>query len=132
MRATSPNMGLLFTDLEPAQAQAITYKLKGMDVPFRLTPDGTGVMAPASRLAELRMSLAAEQMTGQIGYELLDKQDALGTTAFLQNVNHVRAIEGELSRSIIADAVSKLGFTSPSHSANCSIANSASHPPPSR
>lgn len=108
MRATSPNMGLLFTDLEPAQAQAITDKLKGMDVPFRLTPDGTGVMAPDSRLAELRMSLAAEQMTGQIGYELLDKQDALGTTAFLQNVNHVRAIEGELSRSIASlSAVSK-------------------------
>lgn len=100
IRASQPDMGLLFTDLEPAQAQAITEKLRGMNVPFQITPDGTGVMAPVDKLPELRMSLAAEQISGPIGYELLDQQDALGTTAFLQNVNHVRAIEGELARSI--------------------------------
>ncbi|HLU91258.1 MAG TPA: flagellar basal-body MS-ring/collar protein FliF [Pedomonas sp.] len=100
VRASRPDMGLLFTDLEPAQAQAITEKLRGMNVPYELTADGTGVMAPANRLPELRMNLAAEQISGPIGYELLDKQDALGTTAFLQNVNHIRAVEGELARSI--------------------------------
>lgn len=100
IRASRPEMGLLFTDLEPAQAQAITEKLRGMDVPFQVTADGAGVMAPVDKLPELRMSLAAEQMSGPIGYELLDQQDALGTTAFLQNVNHIRAVEGELSRSI--------------------------------
>lgn len=100
LRASEPEMGLLFTDLEPAQAQAITEKLTGLNVPFRITADGTGVMAPVERLPELRMSLAAEQMSGPLGYELLDKQDPLGTTAFLQNVNHIRAIEGELARSI--------------------------------
>jgi len=100
VRASRPDMGLLFTDLEPAQAQTITEKLRGMNVPFQVTADGTGVMAPVNRLPELRMSLAAEQISGPIGYELLDKQDALGTTAFLQNVNHVRAVEGELARSI--------------------------------
>lgn len=100
IRASRPDMGLLFTDLEPAQAQAISEKLRGMNVPFKVTPDGTGIMAPEDKLPELRMSLAAEQISGPIGYELLDKQDALGTTAFLQNVNHIRAIEGELARSI--------------------------------
>ncbi|HEY4548616.1 MAG TPA: flagellar basal-body MS-ring/collar protein FliF [Pedomonas sp.] len=100
VRASRPDMGLLFTDLEPAQAQAITEKLRGMNVPFQVTADGAGIMAPLDKLPELRMSLAAEQISGPIGYELLDQQDALGTTAFLQNVNHVRAIEGELARSI--------------------------------
>lgn len=100
VRASRPDMGLLFTDLEPAQAQAITEKLRGMNVPFQITPDGAGIMAPVGKLPELRMSLAAEQISGPIGYELLDQQDALGTTAFLQNINHVRAIEGELARSI--------------------------------
>lgn len=100
MRASRPDMGLLFTDLEPAQAQAVTEKLRALDVPFKLTPDGTGVMAPVNRLPELRMNLAAEQISGPIGYELLDNQDPFGTTAFLQNVNRIRAIEGELARSI--------------------------------
>ena len=100
VRASRPDMGLLFTDLEPAQAQVITEKLRSMNVPFQITADGAGIMAPVDKLPELRMSLAAEQISGPIGYELLDQQDALGTTAFLQNVNHVRAIEGELARSI--------------------------------
>lgn len=100
MRASSPELGLLFTDLDPAQAQAVTEKLKSLNVPFELTRDASGVLAPVDRLPELRMELASEQITGQVGYELLDHQDPLGTTAFLQNVNHIRAIEGELARSI--------------------------------
>lgn len=99
-RMDKADMGILFTDLPPAQARAITETLGSMKVPYQLTPDGSAVLAPIDRLAELRIQLAGQQMTGQIGYELLDQQDALGTTAFLQNVNHIRAIEGELARSI--------------------------------
>src|SRR5690606_30608402 len=100
VRASRPDMGLLFTDLEPAQAQAITEKLRGMNVPYELTADGTGVMAPANRLPELRMNLAAEQISGPIGYALLDTHDSLGDTAFWQSVNLMLAVEGALVRSI--------------------------------
>src|SRR4029077_13254159 len=37
-----------------------------------------------------------------VGYEIFDKSDALGTTSFVQNINHLRALEGELSRTIKA------------------------------
>jgi flagellar M-ring protein FliF len=102
MFANKPAMGLLYTDLEPGAAKAITDKLGALNVPYELTPDGSGVLAPQGELAKLRMDLAAEQLGGAVGYELLDKQDALGTTSFLQNINHIRAMEGELARSIQA------------------------------
>lgn len=101
-RLDSTDYGILFTDLPPEQAQSITEKLRGLGVPFKLSPDGTTVMAPSAKVPELRIQLAGEQITGQIGYELLDKQDPLGTSSFLQDVNHLRAIEGELVRSIEA------------------------------
>ena len=37
---------------------------------------------------------------GSVGYEIFDKSDALGATSFVQNVNHLRALEGELARTI--------------------------------
>src|SRR5439155_699730 len=39
---------------------------------------------------------------GGVGYEIFDKSDALGTTSFVQNINHLRAMEGELARTIRA------------------------------
>lgn len=95
-----PSMGLLYTDLEPAAAQAITERLTAINVPFELSADGSAVLAPQRDLARLRMELAGEQLGGAVGYELLDQQSALGASSFLQNVNHIRAIEGELARSI--------------------------------
>ena len=54
------------------------------------------------RVARLRMTLAGDGLPkgGGIGYEIFDKSDALGTTSFVQNVNNLRALEGELARTI--------------------------------
>lgn len=96
----TPEMGFLYTDLEPAAAQSITEKLKAQDIPFEITADGTSVMAPRDRLAELRMSLAGEQLGGKIGYEVLDEEEPFGVSASRARLNETRAIEGELVRSI--------------------------------
>ncbi len=100
LRGPSEQMGFLFTDLEPAAAQAITEKLKAQDVPFQISADGTSVMAPQERLAELRIGLAAEQLGGKIGYEALDEEEPFGVSASRAKLNETRAIEGELARSI--------------------------------
>jgi flagellar M-ring protein FliF len=100
VQASKPTMGYLYTDLDPQSASAIVDKLRGMNVPFEAAADGRSIKAPESRLGELRMALAGEQLGGPVGYELLDKQDILGTTNFMQQVNHLRALEGELARSI--------------------------------
>ncbi len=100
VKAQQPNMAMLYADLEPSAAQAVGEKLKAEKIPFEASPDGTTIRAPENRLGEIRMMMAGEQLGGGIGYELLDKQDALGTTSFLQQVNHLRAMEGELARTI--------------------------------
>lgn len=108
MPGSAGPMGYLFTDLEPAQAQAIADKLQAQGVAFQLSPDGTAVLAPQERLAELRMTLAGDRLGGKMGYEILDQEQPFGTSAARSRLNETRAIEGELSRSIESlDLVSK-------------------------
>lgn len=100
MRGSSPDMGYLYTDLDPSAAQSITGKLKAQSVPFRLSADGTAVMAPVDRLAELRMAMAGDKLGGKIGYEVLDQEEPFGVSASRAKLNENRAIEGELAKSI--------------------------------
>lgn len=100
MRGSSAQMGFLYTDLDPAAAQAITEKLRAQNVPFQLSADGASVMAPQDQLAELRMGMATEQLGGKIGYEVLDQEEPFGVSSSRARMNETRAIEGELSRSI--------------------------------
>lgn len=99
-KGSQPEMGYLYTDLDPGSAQSITEKLKAQNVPFQISPDGTGVMAPRDRLAELRMSLASDRIGAKIGYEVLDSEEPFGVSASRAKMNETRAIEGELARSI--------------------------------
>lgn len=99
-RGSSPEMGYLYTDLTPANAKSITDKLAAQGIPYEISTDGTSVMAPRDRLAELRMSLASEQMGAKIGYEVLDQEQPFGVSAERARINETRALEGELSKSI--------------------------------
>lgn len=99
-RGSNPTMGFLYTDLDPSAAASITEKLKAQNVEFQLSADGTSIMAPQDKLAELRMSLAGEKLGGKIGYEVLDEEQPFGVSASRAKMNETRAIEGELSKSI--------------------------------
>ncbi|WP_239016900.1 flagellar basal-body MS-ring/collar protein FliF [Sphingomonas ginkgonis] len=98
--ADSGPMAYLFTDLEPSAAQSIADKLSAEKVPYQISPDGTAIMAPQSRLAELRMSLAGDRLGGKVGYEVLDQQQPFGVAASRARLDETRAIEGELARSV--------------------------------
>lgn len=100
LRGSSPEMGYLFTDLDPSAAQSISEKLKAQSVAFQLSPDGTAILAPVNRLADLRMNLASERLGGKIGYEILDNEQPFGISSSREKLNETRAIEGELGRSI--------------------------------
>lgn len=99
-RSPTTEMGFLYTDLDPSGAKAVTDKLSAQGVPFQVSPDGTSVMAPAARLAELRMSMAGEQLGGKVGYEVLDAEQPFGISSSRAKLNETRAIEGELAKSI--------------------------------
>ncbi len=102
-RLTAPPMSLLFGELSPQDAAQITGKLDSEGVPYEIRSGGTQVWVPQDRALKLRMQLAEQggmPRGGSIGYELFDKGDAIGATNFVQNLNLVRALEGELERTI--------------------------------
>nr|WP_240699753.1 flagellar basal-body MS-ring/collar protein FliF [Sphingomonas naasensis] len=99
-RGSDPQMGYLYTDLDPSAAATITEKLKAANVEYTLSADGTSIMAPQDKLAELRMSMAGEKLGGKIGYEVLDEEQPFGVSASRAKMNETRAVEGELSKSI--------------------------------
>jgi flagellar M-ring protein FliF len=101
-RLTGGEMSLLYSNLDPNDSGRIVAKLESMAVPYELRGDGTQIYVPSDRVLRLRMTMAGEGMPsgGSVGYELFDHSDALGTTSFVQNVNLLRALEGELARTI--------------------------------
>src|SRR5580692_9592070 len=97
---TEPPKTILFSGLESRDAAAVTAKLDSMAVKYDVKDGGT-VLVPADEVTKLRMALAQDNLPAAgVGYEIFDKSDAFGTTAFVQNINQLRAIEGELARSI--------------------------------
>ena len=104
MRVTTPQMTTLFTDLSVEDSSGIIKDLERQAIPFELRNDGAVIMVPKDKVTRLRMKLAEGGLPkgGGVGYEIFDKSDALGTTSFVQNINHLRALEGELARTIRA------------------------------
>jgi flagellar M-ring protein FliF len=97
---TEPPKTILFSGLESRDAAAVTAKLDGMAVKYDVKDGGT-ILVPADQVTKLRMALAQDNLPAAgVGYEIFDKSDAFGTTAFVQNINHQRALEGELARSM--------------------------------
>ncbi|WP_313704118.1 flagellar basal-body MS-ring/collar protein FliF [Massilia sp.] len=77
-------------------------------IPYRIHPDSGQVMVPSSQLGKARMLLAAKGVTAQLpaGLELMDKNDPLGVSQFVQDVRFRRGLEGELAQSILTlDAI---------------------------
>jgi flagellar M-ring protein FliF len=93
----------LYSSLSPEDAAAVLAKVREGGSEFRLSEGGTTVLVPSSRVAELRLQLAAAGVpkSGRIGYELFDKTN-FGASDFTEQVNYHRALEGELERSVIS------------------------------
>jgi flagellar M-ring protein FliF len=101
-RVSTPAMAPLFTELSLDDSGRIVRELETQGVPYEIRNDGATIMIPKDKVARARMRLAETGLPrgGNVGYEIFDRTDTLGTTSFVQNVNHVRALEGELSRTI--------------------------------
>ena len=99
---TTPQMVPLFTDLSVDDSASIIKDLERQAVPYQIKSDGAIIMVPKDKVARLRMKLAESGLPkgGGVGYEIFDKTDSLGATTFVQNINHLRALEGELARTI--------------------------------
>jgi len=98
----------VFGATEKVAAADMMGVLEAEHVPYRVHPQSGQVLVPSSQLGKVRMLLAAKGVTAQLpaGLELMDKNDPLGVSQFVQDVRFRRGLEGELSQSILTmDAI---------------------------
>jgi len=101
-RFTSPQMELLYGNLQGQDQASIITQLQIANIPYEMRANGTQLFVPQDKVTQLRMQMANQGLpsSGTLGYEIFDQQGSLGTTSFQQNINKLRALEGELSRTI--------------------------------
>ncbi len=97
-----PERQVLYAGLEPQDVTRIGSVLKESGIPFDVNPDGTAVLVAHGDTATARMLLAERGLpqSETAGYELFDELGSFGLTSFMQEVTRVRALEGELARTI--------------------------------
>jgi len=98
---SKPEFKPLYTNMEPADAQALVKRLTEKSIPYEESPDSKTVSVPSDKLDAARLELASGGMpqSGRLGFELFDKIN-WGETEFDEKVNYQRALEGELERTI--------------------------------
>ncbi len=101
-RLATPEMSLLYGDLEGQDSGQIVAQLEQSGVPFKVSADGSRVFVAADQVGRMRVAMAEQGLPsgGSVGYEIFDRSEGFGTTGFVQNVNHLRALEGEIARTI--------------------------------
>ena len=95
-------MTILYGDLDPKDAGQIVTKLETMTIPYELRAGGTQIFVPTDKVLRLRMAMAEDGLPngGSVGFEVFDRSDNLGSTRTMQNINMLRALAGELERTI--------------------------------
>ncbi|MCT4716220.1 flagellar M-ring protein FliF [Enterobacteriaceae bacterium H18W14] len=88
---------------EQLPVSQVVEVLGGENIAYRVSPDNGQILVPENKLSRARMALAAKGIAAVLpeGYELMDKEEMLGSSQFVQNVRYKRSLEGELSKSIM-------------------------------
>ncbi len=103
VNASSPMMAPLYSNISLDESGTIVGELEKSGIPYQLGMGGAQIMVPSDRVEEMRVKLAQMGLPSEgsiTGYEIFDKSEALGTSNFVLNVNKLRALEGELGRTI--------------------------------
>ncbi|WP_421916492.1 flagellar basal-body MS-ring/collar protein FliF [Mesorhizobium sp.] len=97
-----PAYDTLYVGLDRADVNQIGLVLGEAGIGFDVGSDGTSVLVPAGTTAQARMLLAEKGLptSSNAGYELFDNVGSLGLTSFMQQITRVRALEGEIARTI--------------------------------
>ncbi|MFN3672933.1 MAG: flagellar basal-body MS-ring/collar protein FliF [Bosea sp. (in: a-proteobacteria)] len=97
-----PEMSVLYSGLQREDVNRIGAALQEAGIVFDVNADGAQVLVKPAQAAQARMLLAEKGLprSASGGYELFDKLGSLGLTSFMQEITRVRALEGELARTI--------------------------------
>jgi flagellar M-ring protein FliF len=97
-----PQREVIYSGLDLQDVSQIGAVLEESGVPFDVNPEGTAVLVDYGNTARARMLLAEKGLPkgDKSGYELFDNLGSMGLTSFMQQITKVRALEGELARTI--------------------------------
>ncbi|VXB14627.1 flagellar basal-body MS-ring/collar protein FliF [Brevundimonas sp. G8] len=95
---------LLYSNLDLREASEISAALDQAGIRYSSKGDGSTIMVNRDEVGTARMLVAGKGLvtSGSVGYELFDNQSVLGQTEFQQQLNEQRALQGELSRTIMS------------------------------
>src|SRR4051812_29324430 len=93
--------GLLYGRLSDSESSKVIAALDDAKVPYKIGAGGSSIMVPADKVYQMRMQLAGRGIPqgDGVGFEIFDKQN-FGISDFVQRANYVRAVQGELGRTI--------------------------------
>lgn len=93
----------IFSGLEPRDQDAVINFLKEEKISYRTDPKANVILVPSSHVYEARIALAGKGVPsgGVVGYERFD-QAKMGMTSFREKISYYRALEGELTRTIMS------------------------------
>jgi flagellar M-ring protein FliF len=95
-----PSYGLLYSGLSRKDAGAVVAQLESESIPYRLEDNGTTVLVAGEQVQKARAKLLTQGLpAGGDGFEILDKR-SLGMTDFAERKTYLRAVQGELARTI--------------------------------
>ena len=96
------DFALLYGNMDSKSAGEIIAVLEEQNIPYEAGAGGTSIMVPREKVYSLRMTLASRGLpkAGDVGWELFDNKNTVSMSDFVQQNNKVRALQGELARSI--------------------------------
>ncbi len=102
VRGSSQPMALLYSNLELQDSASVVAALDKMHVSYQLKDAGSQILVPSDQVDRLRLAMAHDGLPtgGSVGYEVFDRSDSLTSNQFQQQMNQLRALEGELGRTI--------------------------------
>lgn len=102
-RMSSAGMSPIYTGLSLEDSAKIVAELEKTGVPYELASGGSQISVPSDRVLRLRLNMAEQGIPSggsMVGYEIFDRSESFGSSNFVMNINMLRALEGELSRTI--------------------------------
>ncbi len=99
----SDKYAVLFADVNEQDAAGVLSELEKMKVDYRLEQGGSSILVPSGQVHETRLKLmgAGAPLSGGVGFEVFDNSE-FGMTEFAQKINFQRALQGELTRTIMS------------------------------
>lgn len=102
--ASQPDFRVLYVGLSAEDAAAVTAKLQGKNIPFKLTANGSTILVPSDQAMQVHIDLNADGVLGNAkigkGMDIFDAP-SLNSTPFSQHINFIRAQQAELARTIM-------------------------------